>query len=99
MLESIISQKNIFAAVSSAAETVDFGPDDVIVSLLPIHHTYELACMLAALDYGIHICINDSLTRVLKNLQLFKPTALVLVPLYIYTFYKKIWAEAKKNNK
>ena len=95
----MLSQKNIFAAVSSAAETVDFGPDDVIVSLLPIHHTYELACMLAALDYGIHICINDSLTRVLKNLQLFKPTALVLVPLYIYTFYKKIWAEAKKNNK
>ena len=95
----MLSQKNIFAAVSSAAETVDFGPDDVIVSLLPIHHTYELACMLAALDYGIHICINDSLTRVLKNLQLFKPTALVLVPLYIYTFYKKIWAEAKKTGK
>ena len=95
----MLSQKNIFAAVSSAAETVDFGPDDVIVSLLPIHHTYELACMLAALDYGIHICINDSITRVLKNLQLFKPTALVLVPLYVYTFYKKIWAEAKKNGK
>jgi long-chain acyl-CoA synthetase len=95
----MLSQKNIFAAVSSAAETVDFGPDDVIVSLLPIHHTYELACMLAALDYGIHVCINDSITRVLKNLQLFKPTALVLVPLYVYTFYKKIWAEAKKNGK
>ena len=95
----MLSQKNIFAAVSSAAETVDFCPDDTIVSLLPIHHTYELACMLAALDYGIHICINDSLTRVLKNLQLFKPTALVLVPLYVYTFYKKIWAEAKKSGK
>ena len=95
----MLSQKNIFAAVSSAAETVDFGPNDVIVSLLPIHHTYELACMLAALDYGIHVCINDSITRVLKNLQLFKPTALVLVPLYVYTFYKKIWAEAKKNGK
>ena len=95
----MLSQKNIFAAVSSAAESVDFCPDDTIVSLLPIHHTYELACMLAALDYGIHICINDSLTRVLKNLQLFKPTALVLVPLYVYTFYKKIWAEAKKSGK
>ena len=95
----MLSQKNIFSVVSAAAETVDFYPDDVIVSVLPIHHTYELACMLAALDYGIHICINDSLTRVLKNLQLFKPTALVLVPLYVYTFYKKIWAEAKKSGK
>ncbi len=95
----MLSQKNIFAAVTAAAATVDFNKDDVIVSLLPIHHTYELACMLAALDFGIHVCINDSLTRVLKNLQLFKPTGLVLVPLYVYTFYKKIWSEAKKNGK
>ncbi|MBR0449276.1 MAG: AMP-binding protein, partial [Clostridia bacterium] len=95
----MLSQKNIFSVVSSAAETVDFYPDDVIVSLLPMHHTYELACTLAALDYGVHICINDSLTRVLKNLQLFKPTALILVPLYVYTFYKKIWSEAKKQGK
>jgi len=95
----MLSQKNIFAAVSSAAETVDFNPDDTIVSLLPIHHTYELACMLAAMDYGMHVCINDSLTHVLKNLQLFKPTGLVLVPLYVYTFYKRIWSEAKKSGR
>lgn len=95
----MLSQKNIFSVVSSAAETVDFNPDDTIVSLLPIHHTYELACMLAAMDYGVHICINDSLTHVLKNLQTFKPTGLVLVPLYVYTFYKRIWAEAKKTGR
>ena len=95
----MLSQKNIYAAVSAAAETVDFNPDDVIVSLLPIHHTYELACMLAALDYGMHVCINDSLTHVLKNFKIFKPTGLVLVPLYVYTFYKRIWTEAKKTGR
>ena len=51
------------------------------------------------MDYGMHICINDSLTHVLKNLQLFKPTGLVLVPLYVYTFYKRIWSEAKKTGR
>jgi len=95
----MLSQKNIFAAVTAAAATVDFNPDDTIVSLLPIHHTYELACMLAGMDYGMHIGINDSLTHVLKNLQIFKPTGLVLVPLYVYTFYKRIWAEAKKSGR
>ena len=95
----MLSQKNIFSVVTAACESVEFFPDDVIMSVLPIHHTYELACLLAAMDYGIHICINDSLTRVLKNLQLFKPTGLVLVPLFVYTFYKKIWSEAKKNGK
>ncbi len=95
----MLSQKNIFSVVTAAAATVDFKPDDTIVSVLPIHHTYELACMLAGLDYGMHICINDSLTRVLKNFQIFKPTGLVLVPLFVYTIYKKIWAEAKKSGR
>ncbi len=95
----MLSQKNIFSAVSAAAASVDFNPDDVIVSLLPLHHTYELCCMLAAMDYGVHICINDSITHVLKNFKIFKPTALVLVPLYVYTFYKRIWAEAKKTGR
>ncbi len=95
----MLSQKNIFSVVTSAAATVDFKPEDVIVSLLPVHHTYELACLLAAMDYGIHICINDSITHVLKNLQLFKPTGLVLVPLYVYTFYKRIWSEAKRGGR
>ncbi|MBO5203620.1 MAG: AMP-binding protein [Clostridia bacterium] len=92
----MLSQKNIFAVVNSAAETVDFGPDDVVVSVLPVHHTYELAVLLAEFDYGVRTCINDSLTRVLKNFQIFKPTGLVLVPLFVYTMYKKIWAEARK---
>ena len=95
----MLSQKNVFSVVSSAAATVDFTPDDVIVSVLPIHHTYELACLLAGMDYGMHIGINDSLTHVLKNLQVFKPTGLVLVPLYVYTFYKRIWSEAKKGKR
>ena len=95
----MLSQKNIFSVVTAAASSVEFTPDDTIVSVLPIHHTYELACMLAGMDYGMHICINDSLTRVLKNFQIFKPTGLVLVPLFIYTMYKKIWSEAKKSGR
>ena len=95
----MLSQKNVFSVVTAACETVDFTPDDVTMSVLPVHHTYELACLLAELDYGIQICINDSLTRVLRNLQVFKPTGLVLVPLFVYTMYKRIWAEAKKSGR
>ena len=95
----MLSQKNIFSCVSSAAASVDANPDDTALSVLPLHHTYELACMLAMLDYGIHVCINDSITHVVRNLKLFKPTLMVLVPLYVYTFYKRIWSEAKKTGR
>ena len=95
----MLSQKNVFSVVTSACESVDFNPNDVLVSVLPVHHTYELAVLLGAMNYGAHVCINDSLTRVLRNFQTFKPTGLVLVPLFVYTMYKKIWAEAKKTGR
>lgn len=95
----MLCQKNIFAAVNAAVETVCFSADDVVVSVLPIHHTYELMCILAEMVYGIEICINDSLRHVMKNFQLFKPTGLVLVPLFINTMYAKIWSEAQKSKK
>ena len=95
----MLSQKNVFSTVTAAIFSVDFTPDDVILSVLPIHHTYELAVDLAAMNYGMCICINDSLRRVLPNIQKYKPTGLVLVPLFVETMYKKILSEAKKTGK
>ncbi len=95
----MLSQKNIFAAANSATETVPFVPEDVVVSVLPVHHTYELMCIIAEMMFGIEICINDSLRHVLKNFQRFKPTGLVLVPLFLNTMYKKIWSEAERTKR
>ncbi len=95
----MLSQKNIFAAVSSAIETVCFVSEDVVVSVLPVHHTYELMCLLAEMVFGITTCINDSLRHVMKNFALFKPTGLVLVPMFLNTMYKRIWSEAERGGK
>ena len=95
----MLCQENIFSVVTSACETVDFCKDDVLLSVLPLHHTYELACMMGLLNYGATCVINESITRVVPNLQKYKPTALVVVPLYINTFYKRIWAKAKDSKK
>lgn len=95
----MLSQKNIFAAVSAAIDTVCFSKDDVLVSVLPVHHTYELMCLMAELAYGMTTCINDSLRHVMKNFALFKPTGLVLVPMFLNTMYKKIWTEAERTGK
>ncbi|MBQ7474975.1 MAG: AMP-binding protein [Clostridia bacterium] len=95
----MLSQKNIFSVATAAVETVDFYPDDVTVSVLPVHHTYELAITMSEMIYGMHVCINDTLSHTLKNFKLFRPTALILVPLFIYTIHKRIWAEAKKKGR
>lgn len=95
----MLSQKNIFSAVSAAYATVPFTADEVLVSVLPVHHTYELMCLLAGMVLGMTVCINDSLRHVMKNFKLCKPTGLVLVPLFLNTMYKKIWSEAEKSGR
>ena len=68
------------------------------LSVLPYHHTYEaVPGLLVALHKHVTICINDSLKNVLKNLQLFKPDYIYLVPAFVEVFYKNIWANAKKS--
>ncbi len=95
----MLSEKNICTAINAACSCVEFFPEDTIVSVLPIHHTYELCCHLAAINYGATIGINDSLKHVIRNFALFQPTVLVLVPLFVSTMNKKIWDEAKKSGK
>lgn len=95
----MLCQKNIFSTVESALATVCFVPEDVVLSVLPVHHTYELMCLLAEMVLGATICINDSLRHVMKNLMLFKPTGIVLVPLFLNTMYRKIWSEAEKTGR
>lgn len=67
----------------------------VILSVLPIHHAYCLSMdILKAMSLGSVICINDSLMRVVKNIKLFKPEMILMVPLMIETIAKKLQESA-----
>lgn len=63
----------------------------VSMTLLPIHHAYCFTMdILKGLYIGIVICINDSIMHVSKNLKLFKPEIVLLVPMVIESVYKKL---------
>ena len=67
----------------------------VIMSVLPIHHAYCLSMdILKGLSTGCVICINDSLMRIAKNIKLFEPNMILMVPLMIETLAKKLEAAA-----
>lgn len=70
-------------------------PRTVLLSVLPIHHAYCLSMdILKALSLGEIICINDSLLHVAKNIKLFKPNMILMVPLMIETMAKKLESTA-----
>lgn len=63
----------------------------VSMTLLPIHHAYCFTMdILKGLYIGMTICINDSIMHVSKNMKLFKPEIILLVPMVIQSVYSKL---------
>ncbi len=70
------------------------------LSVLPYNHTYEAVCeLLVSIQAQATVCINDSLRHVLKNIQLYQPAHIYLVPAFSDLFYDKIHASVRKAGK
>lgn len=94
----MLSNKNLISDVNFATQNVDIFEKGLMV--LPLHHAFAFtACILASHYYGCDIVINKSLKNVLSDLQKYKPSNILLVPLFVETFYKKIWQGAAKQKK
>lgn len=94
----MLSEKNLVSSVYYGLQVSTI--DDCCLSVLPYHHTYEAVCgILVSLHYHSTICINDSLLAVLKNLQLYKPSYIYLVPAFVEVFYKKILKNVQESGK
>ena len=93
----MLSMRNLVAAADASCKGVPYDSKTRLVSVLPQHHTYEMTCShLAVINLGASEFINDSLKYTMRNFQNYKPTALVLVPLFVETVYKKIWDNIRK---
>ncbi|MBQ3870281.1 MAG: AMP-binding protein [Clostridia bacterium] len=96
----MLSEYNIVFSVVQCCKMVISNENDVFVSVLPIHHTFALTTNhLAMSNIGATAFLNDSLRHTFKNITEVKPTALILVPLFIETMHKKIWDSIRKNGK
>ncbi len=73
---------------------------DVGLSILPYHHSYEsVAGILAAIYNQSTLCINDSLKRVLRNMQLFKPEYMFIVPAIAEVLYRRMMKSIEEKGK
>ncbi len=96
----MLSQKNITSNIMGMAKMSKMYPDDVLLSFLPLHHTFE--CTITFL-YGFYsgatIAFCDGLKYIAKNLQEYKISVFVAVPLVLETMYKKIQKGIKDQGK
>lgn len=99
------SAKGVMLSEHNLVSSVYYGLQvstvyDTCLSVLPYHHTYEaVSGILVSLHKHSTICINDSLTNVLKNLQLYSPSYIYLVPAFVQVFRTKILKNIKESGK
>jgi Long-chain acyl-CoA synthetases (AMP-forming) len=93
----MLSHHNLASNTNAAATSMEYDDRNTFVSVLPMHHTYETTCGHFAIStLGGTIYMNDSLKNVMRNFSAFKPNALMLVPLFVETMHRRIWAEIDK---
>ncbi len=70
------------------------------LAVLPPHHTFGSTInLLSSVVGGVNTYLSSGIRYVVNELKLHKPQYLILVPLYLETFYKRIWATAKETGK
>lgn len=87
----MLTQENLASNVHAVDFTVE--PGTTILSVLPIHHAFCLVMdWLKGFSLGATVCINDSLMHMVKNMGIFKPEIMLMVPLMVETIYKRLSA-------
>lgn len=87
----MLSNRNICSDIMSIMGIVKINKGERIMSILPIHHTYECTVTFLCCVYGgVTICFCEGIRYITKNLEEYKPDILIVVPLVIEKFYGRI---------
>ena len=94
----MLNQKAVLSNIHGAFSILTIGKKTL--GVLPPHHTYgSTISLLASFINGSEMYISSGMKYLLNELAEQKPEYLILVPLYLETFYRRIWATAKKTGK
>lgn len=91
----MLSQKNILSNMADGLKLLRVGKKTI--AILPPHHTFGSTIgILAPLYGGANIYISSGIRYVSQEMKSERPDFMVLVPLFLETFYRKIKAAVKE---
>lgn len=87
----LLSHKNLCSNIMGAASVVKYNPDDILLSVLPIHHTFEcLASFLLSVYSGSCTAFCEGLKHISDNLKEFNISIFASVPAILENIYAKL---------
>ena len=88
-----LSHRNICSNLMDMASVLDVTSNDILLSVLPVHHVFECTVgFLFALYKGAQIVFCDGLRHVVNNLNEYKVTVMACVP----GIYERIFTMIRK---
>ena len=77
----MLTHRNLVSNIVSSAEVIEFGPEDLLLSFLPLSHTFErMAGYYTAFSCGATIAYAESVETVAANMLEVHPTIVTTVP-------------------
>lgn len=96
----MLSHRNIVSNTVNMSKYVKIIDGGVGLSVLPMHHTYEMTChVITGLYQGMSIAICEGLKYIQKNLVEAQVNVMLAVPLIFEMMHKKILSKAKESGK
>jgi long-chain acyl-CoA synthetase len=99
----MLCHRNLASNIYSMSKFVDLTVHEkqqVGLSLLPMHHTYEFTCTILGSFYqGATIAFCEGLKYIVKNMEEAGVTYMIAVPLVFENMHHKIWLQAAKGGK
>ncbi len=92
----MLCHRNIVSNIAAMRGILKITPDDLSLSILPIHHAFECTCgFLTVIGSGGTVAFCEGLKYIAENIRETKPTILVIVPLIIENVHAKIMKKAQ----
>ena len=95
----MLSHRNIASNVYALQCVEDISPTDTNIAFLPFHHIFGSTCIIWTLACGLKNVFPDGLRYIKQNLNEYKVTIFVGVPILIESIYKAIMKEVEKQGK
>ena len=95
----MLSHKNITTNIYAIQCVEDIRPTDVNIAFLPFHHILGSTCLAVMLACGVKTVFPDGLKYIKQNLQEYKVSIFVGVPVLTEAMYKSVMKEIDKQGK
>ena len=93
----MLSHKNICSNLMDIAATIEINSQDVMLSFLPLHHTFECtAGFLYPIYKGACIVFCEGIKHIADNIKEYEVTAMISVPVLFENMYKRVMKTIEK---